>query len=97
MDITETIRQWGMSKGISDPAKQYMKVMEEMGELSEAFNKHKYPELVDSFGDVQVTLIILADLMGINYQDSLKQAYEVIKDRDGELIDGVFVKREDLD
>lgn len=47
-------------------------------------------------GDIFVTLIILCEQVGIYPTTCLRRAYEKIKDRKGETIDGVFVKEEDL-
>lgn len=92
MKLTNAVQQWGRNKDINNPAKQYMKVIEEMGELSESYNKNHPSELKDAFGDVQITLIILAGLMGVDYEEALQEAYGVIKDRQGKSVDGVFIK-----
>lgn len=47
-------------------------------------------------GDIFVTLIILCDQLVLDPVDCLDRAYEKIKDRKGETINGVFVKEEDL-
>ena len=55
-------------------------------------------ELVkDSVGDVIVTLIILAMQKGTNVEECLQLAYDEIKGRTGKMVDGVFVKSEDLE
>lgn len=82
----------------ADNAKtQFMKVTEELGELAEGINKDKPEQVKDSLGDVLVTLILLAEDLGLNLLDCLNSAWNEIKDRKGEVKDGSFVKEEDLD
>ena len=50
----------------------------------------------DAIGDTVVTLIILAQQMGWTLEECLQAAWDEIKDRTGEMRDGVFVKSEDL-
>lgn len=97
--INQKVSEWAKEKGILKPEnanKQYMKFQEEAGELSAAITKEDREKLIDSFGDVQVTLIILAAQLGVDYEASLETAYNVIKDRTGELHNGAFIKSEDL-
>lgn len=81
----------------ADNAKtQFMKVTEELGELAEGINKGKPDQIKDSLGDVLVTLILLAEDLGLNLLDCLNFAWGEIEDRKGEVKDGSFVKEEDL-
>lgn len=153
------VQQWFIDRNLheANPIKQFLKLMEESGELFEGIAKDK-PELIyDALGDIQVVMIgfeqqiknsaqisanqqelelllmvsslgniaqklyshvchnetqtplIKSDLMFLDsvistislYNEStaekcLDEAYEVIKDRKGKMIDGVFVKEEDL-
>ena len=43
-----------------------------------------------------INLIIISLFEGLNFSECVKHAYEQIKDRKGKMIDGVFVKEEDL-
>jgi NTP pyrophosphatase (non-canonical NTP hydrolase) len=52
--------------------------------------------IADGIGDVLVTLIIVAEQTGLDIEDCLLVAYSQIKDRKGKMIDGKFVKEEDL-
>lgn len=82
----------------ADNAKtQFMKVVEELGELAEGINKGKPEEVKDSLGDVLVTLILLAEDLNLNLLDCLNSAWNEIKDRKGEVKNGSFVKEADLD
>jgi NTP pyrophosphatase (non-canonical NTP hydrolase) len=92
--INDLIKQWGRDKGINNPDKQTVKLMEEVGELAREICRGKYDsdELKDAFGDVQVVLIILGDMLGIDTEKCKEEAYNVIKDRTGHNVDGSFVK-----
>ncbi|EQA5441074.1 MazG-like family protein, partial [Enterococcus faecalis] len=50
----------------------------------------------DGIGDVVVTLIILAMQNNMDLYECLNQAYSEIKNRQGEMVNGVFVKEADL-
>ena len=53
-------------------------------------------DLRDGIGDVVVTLIILAMQNNMDLYECLNQAYSEIKNRQGEMVNGVFVKEADL-
>lgn len=97
--MNELIIKWAVERGLDKPenaTKQLIKAMEELGELSAGINKQDRDKQIDSLGDLQVVLIILAKQLGIDYIGSLESAYEVIKNRTGKTINGVFVKSEDM-
>jgi NTP pyrophosphatase (non-canonical NTP hydrolase) len=72
-----------------------LKVMEEVGELSSAIAKQKHMgEVKDAVGDVLVTIIILANQLGVRPIDCLRLAYDEIKDRGGKTVNGVFIKND---
>mgnify|MGYP001761249937 FL=1 len=72
-----------------------MKTGSELGELFDAEIKGDMPGIVDGIGDVLVTLIIYAELRGLDLTDCLASAYNEIKDRKGTLTpEGLFVKEE---
>ena len=43
-----------------------------------------------------INLMIIALFEGLSFEDCVQHAYDQIKDRKGKMIDGVFVKEEDL-
>jgi NTP pyrophosphatase (non-canonical NTP hydrolase) len=49
-------------------------------------------DITDGIGDQLVTLIILAELHGSNITECLEHAYNEIKGRTGEMVNGTFVK-----
>lgn len=52
-------------------------------------------ELIDSLGDILVTIIIQAEMQGLKLEDCLESAYSVISKRTGVMRNGVFVKDND--
>ena len=103
-DIREKVLDWSFKKKLFDPEKQYTKFTEEVGEFEEAweeYRKNPIPEnelaMMMEFGDILVTLIILASQLRIDPIECLNLAYFKIKDRKGKTIDGTFVKEEDLE
>ena len=98
-ELHEAIIQWAEDRNMISPknaTRQYMKVSEEHGELSAGINKNDKEKIKDSLGDSLVTLIILAQDLNFDLLDCLNSAYNVIKDRKGKTINGVFVKESDL-
>lgn len=97
-DITELIKKWAVDRNVvsGDPKAQMVKLLEEAGELAEGINKNKQDLIIDSIGDVYVVLVILCMQLDLDINDCIKTAYEEIKDRKGKLVNGLFVKEEDL-
>lgn len=98
-ELQEAVIQWAEDRNMISPkntSRQYMKVSEELGEIAEGINKNNREQVEDSLGDILVTLIILAQDLNFDLLDCLNSAYNVIKDRKGKTINGVFVKESDL-
>jgi len=95
LNIYDLIRDWATEKGIyksGDAKTQYVKLMEEAGELAQAILKNDEPEVIDAIGDMVVVLTNLAKLRGHNIEDCITSAYNVIKSRTGKMVDGTFQK-----
>ena len=95
-NVYDLIRTWATNKGIyksGDSKTQYLKLMEEAGELAEAILKNDEPEVIDAIGDMVVVLTNLAKLRGHNIEDCVTSAYDVIKSRKGKMVNGTFVKQ----
>jgi NTP pyrophosphatase (non-canonical NTP hydrolase) len=93
MDVK--ILQWAKERGILIPensTKQMLKLTEEVGELAGAIAKNNKVDQIDAIGDIQVVLIILSEQLGINYKEALESAYNVIKERKGKTVNGIFIK-----
>lgn len=98
-DITELIKKWAVDRNVvsGNPKAQMVKLLEEAGELASGINKDKQDLIIDSIGDTYVVLVILCMQLGLDINDCIKAAYEEIKDRKGKMVNGTFVKEEDLE
>lgn len=96
--LKENIVEWSKNRGLNsaEPSKQFIKLMEEIGELAQGMAKANKLQIIDSIGDVFVVLVILAEQHGLDIEHCVEYAWEEIKDRKGKMVDGVFVKEEDL-
>ena len=107
-ELIGKVEQWAKDKGI-DTAESWQpqiekiaeEVMEYRDELSKNGNlkgEHIYlaNDEMTEMGDILVTLIIMAQQRGYELYDCLEMAYAKIKDRKGKVIDGTFVKEEDI-
>jgi len=96
-ELNQKVLEWAEPKGLlksENVSKQLLKLVEETGELSGAYLKNKPEEIKDAIGDIQVVLIILSAQLGLNYEECLESAYNVIKNRTGKTINGTFIKNE---
>lgn len=135
--------QWGTDRGIlpngSTVGAQLGKTLEEIGELWQAIDALDGEEILDAFGDIDVTLVLacalclddtrdgtssaptfgtlmmsichgrelldayylrtarkclelLSDRHGVKMPEARAHAWNQIKDRKGQMVDGVFVK-----
>jgi NTP pyrophosphatase (non-canonical NTP hydrolase) len=95
-DVEIEVIRWAEARKIiprSTAMAQAIKTHEELGELLSALHRGDRNEIIDAYGDIMVTLVIGADLAGIDLVDAMQHAYAQIKDRKGTLReDGVFVK-----
>ncbi|TLQ05494.1 hypothetical protein FEZ51_02020 [Pediococcus stilesii] len=96
--VTDLIIKWGADRGIlpGNASKQLNKLVEEVGELAEGFNKNNQEQVKDSLGDMFVVMTLFARQNDLDISDCIQSAYETIKDRTGKTVNGVFVKEEDL-
>ena len=91
----DKIRDWAEAKGIyakGDPKTQYIKLMEEAGEVGRAILKQDKPEIKDGIGDMVVVLTNLAELCDMTIEECVESAYNVISKRTGKMKNGTFVK-----
>ena len=91
----ELIRKWATERGIYDKGNshtQYVKLIEEAGELAAALlNKDPY-FIKDAIGDMVVVLTNLAALEGMQIENCIDAAYNEIANRTGIMHNGTFVK-----
>ena len=94
-DRFDLIRTWADQRGLydkGDTKTQYLKLMEEAGELGRAILKNDEPEFIDAIGDMVVVLTNLARLGGVSIETCIDSAYDVISKRTGKMVNGTFVK-----
>lgn len=102
-ELQSKIKGWGLAKGITTKKKQKgkqviqkyaqtLKIQEESGELCGAILKDDEPKIKDGIGDTIVTLILLAEIQGYTLEECLLIAWNEIKSRDGQLVNGTFIK-----
>lgn len=100
-NLTEEIKKWGREKGIDNAAMQFAKINEEVGELAHELVRGRCSEeesiipsqdTVDAIGDILVTVIIFADIVGVDPADALQLSYNTIKKRTGKTVHGSFIK-----
>ena len=87
------IAQWHRDRNLIDGSTdkdQYMKLIQEAGELSDSLCKEK--DIRDDIGDIMVVLINIMVRNNLTMNECLSIAYDDIKDRKGKMIDGIFVK-----
>ena len=100
--LQEKVIQWAKDRNIfenSNAIKQISKTQEELYETLTALReieqgKESILDVADGIGDMLVTIILLAEMVGLNSVDCLADAYEEIKNRKGKMVNGLFVKDE---
>jgi NTP pyrophosphatase (non-canonical NTP hydrolase) len=96
-ELVNKIAQWHHDRNLIDGSTdkdQYMKLIQEAGELSDNICKGR--DISDDIGDMMVVLINIATRNNLTITECLEAAYNDIKDRKGRMVDGVFVKEADL-
>jgi len=96
-EYVNLIRGWHKDRNLiegSTDKDQVLKLMQELGELSDSVCKKK--DVKDDIGDMLVILINIAERNNTTLKECMSVAWEDIKDRKGKMIDGIFVKESDL-
>ena len=96
LNYEKLIGQWHRDRNLIDGSSdkdQYMKLIQEAGELSDNLCKGK--DIKDDIGDMMVVLINIMVRNNLTMNECLSVAYNDIKDRKGKMVDGVFVKEGD--
>jgi len=94
-NVYKLIRAWAKERGIyekGDSKTQYVKLMEEAGELAKALLTNNKLEIKDAIGDMVVVLTNLAKLENMKLEDCVFSAYTEIANRKGSMQNGTFVK-----
>ena len=95
-ELIGKVEAWGKEHRLNDAKAQLNKTIEEVGEIAHEITRNNYdsPELADAIGDTLVTIIILANILGLSVEDCLQQAYYEISKRSGYTENGTFIKKE---
>ena len=94
-DLIYKILTWANDRNIikgGTSKDQCLKLMQEVGELSDSLCKGESP--IDDIGDCMVVLAIIARQHGLTVTECLEHAYNDIKNRRGTMREGIFVKEE---
>lgn len=97
--LAHRVEKWAKERGLDNPnnsTAQALKLFEEAGELAQAHLKSREQDGKDAVGDILVVLTIYCQQKGWSIAECFELAYNEIKNRKGKMIDGVFVKEEDL-
>ena len=97
MEVIDRVIQWHRDRNLidgSDDETQVKKLLEEVIELTLDIKNSK--PLLDELGDCLVVLVNIAERNGFTLEEALEFSYNKIKDRKGRMVDGFFVKEEDL-
>lgn len=88
------VEQWFVDRGLDkrDGSGQLEKLQEEVDELKQAYIEVNRKEEIDAVGDILVVLIGYCLQRGLDIEECLSVAYNVIKNRTGKVVNGVFVK-----
>lgn len=93
--MEDLVIAWAESRGIlkhGTVSGQVGKLKEEVQELLEALDLDNIHEIADAIGDIQVVLIILAEMKNLSAEECLQDAYAIINQRKGKMQNGQFVK-----
>jgi len=96
-ELIASIKNWANERNLikgSNPQAQYVKLIEEAGEL--AGNIARKRDVKDDIGDMIVVLTIIAAQHNLTIAQCVATAWDDIKDRKGKMIDGMFIKESDL-
>lgn len=101
VNIADEVFYWGIDRNITSEGgasalSQVVKLKEEIEELEEALMEGVRDEIEKEIGDIQVVLLNVCRLGGFDLTTCLEKTYNKIKDRKGQMIDGRFVKEQDL-
>ena len=98
IEDVNNIKRWHHDRNLidgSDDKSQFAKLIQEAGELSDNICKGR--DVRDDIGDMIVVLINIAERNNVTLTECCEIAYNDIKHRKGQMIDGVFVKEADLE
>ena len=97
--LAHRVEQWAKERGLDNPnnsTAQALKLFEEAGELAQAHLKNRENEGMDAVGDILVVLTIYCQQKGWSISECFQMAWDEIKNRKGKMVNGSYVKEQDL-
>lgn len=97
-ELTARILGWAHDRNLiegSTVEKQFVKLVEEVGELAAGLARGKTEVVDDALGDIMVIAIIMCAQRRRTPPEILEAVWDIIKDRKGRMVDGVFIKEND--
>ena len=94
--LVRTIK-WAEEKGILEHGNvlsQGLKTNEECHELMDAILRESKTDVADAIGDIFVTIVIQAELQGLNFTTCVNDVLDIIEQRTGKMENGMFIKEE---
>ena len=94
-ELTKLIIKWHHDRNLiegSSDKDQVLKLMQELGELSDSVCKGK--DVKDDLGDMMVVMLNIMERQGISMEECLETAYNDIKDRKEEWLTEYLLKKE---
>lgn len=94
----KSVITWAYDRNIiggSQSKDQLAKLIQELGEVSDAICKDDRENLIEEIGDMVVVLAILCEMNDITLPECTEVAYNKIKNRRGTMYNGVFIKEDD--
>lgn len=99
----QDIKDWATARNLIGPTGQATaegqaeKTQEELDELKASIAKQDRDSIRDDVGDIYVTICIQAAMWGLTMEECIEKAWDDIKDRQGMMLQGKFVKQANLD
>ena len=84
--LAHHVEHWAKERGLDNPENS----------TAQAHLKKRDDEGKDAVGDILVVLTIYCQQKGWSIAECFQMAWNEIKDRKGKMVDGSFVKEEDL-
>ena len=93
-ELTKLIIKWHHDRNLiegSSDKDQVLKLMQELGELSDSVCKGN--DVKDDLGDMMVVMLNIMERQGVSMEECLETAYNDIKDRKEEWLTGYLLKK----
>lgn len=97
-ELIEAVKEWRRNLRIDNPDKQMLHCYEECAEAGRYIIREDWDleKIKSELGDIAVTVIVMADILGLDFRECLEVAHKKNAKRTGQVIKGNFVKSEDL-